>query len=75
MVECDLDGRADFKQLQKVVLGEMDCALKLIDERPLNAMIGNVMWRSPEGQIGKGIGKPSKVFSFGLLVGQRPSSV
>ncbi|QDS73987.1 hypothetical protein FKW77_008561 [Venturia effusa] len=28
---------------------------------------GNVMWRSPEGQLGKGLGKPSEVFSFGLL--------
>ncbi|KAJ9301189.1 hypothetical protein DTO271G3_1324 [Paecilomyces variotii] len=25
------------------------------------------MWRSPEAQIGKGIGKPSDVFSYGLL--------
>jgi hypothetical protein len=38
-------------------------------------MMGNVMWRSPEGQTGKGIGKPSEVFSFGLLVSQPPFSV
>lgn len=28
------------------------------------------MWRSPEGQKGKGIGKPSDVFSFGLFVSE-----
>ncbi|THZ04582.1 hypothetical protein D6C93_02388 [Aureobasidium pullulans] len=67
MVECDLDGRASVWKLQKVALGDIDCALKLIDEKTLDAMMGNVMWRSPEGQIGKGIGKPSEVFSFGLL--------
>jgi hypothetical protein len=32
--------------------------------------MGNVMWRSPEGQLGKGVGKPSEVFSFALLVSQ-----
>jgi hypothetical protein len=37
--------------------------------------MGNVMWRSPEGQIGKGIGKPSAVFPFGLLVSQPPYSL
>lgn len=26
------------------------------------------MWRSPEGQLGRGVGKPSQVFSFALLV-------
>ncbi|CAD6445930.1 1c1e7a52-372a-471b-aaba-43841533574c [Sclerotinia trifoliorum] len=45
----------------------MDCALKLEGEKLLNHRIGNVMWRSPEGQPGKGVGKPSEVFSFSLL--------
>jgi hypothetical protein len=46
----------------------MDCALKLKGEKLLNYKIGNVMWRSPEGQLGRGVGKPSEVFSFALLV-------
>ncbi|KAI0833084.1 hypothetical protein F5Y06DRAFT_280800 [Hypoxylon sp. FL0890] len=45
----------------------MDCALKLEGQKLLNHRMGNVMWRSPEGQLGKGVGKPSEVFSFGLL--------
>jgi hypothetical protein len=51
-------------------LGDMDCALKLEGPKLLNQRMGNVMWRSPEGQLGKGIGKPSEVFSFALLVSQ-----
>lgn len=30
--------------------------------------IGNFVWRRPEGHLGKGIGKHSEVFSFGLVV-------
>jgi hypothetical protein len=60
----------DQFHLEKVALGDMDCALKLKGELLLNHRMGNVRWRSPEGQLGKGIGKPSEVFSFGLLVSQ-----
>ena len=59
---------SDEFHLGKVVLGDMDCALKLSGEKLLNYKIGNVMWRSPEGQLGRGVGKPSEVFSFALLV-------
>jgi serine/threonine protein kinase len=60
----------DQFQLGKVALGDMDCALKLQGQKLLNQKVGNVMWRSPEGQLGKGVGKPSEVFSFALLVSQ-----
>lgn len=53
--------------LEKVQLGDLDCALKLVGRNLLNHKIGNVMWQSPEGQLGRGIGKHSEVFSFGLL--------
>ncbi|TGO82128.1 hypothetical protein BPOR_0914g00020 [Botrytis porri] len=43
--------------LEKVQLGELDCALKLIGTHLLNHRIGNVMWQSPEEQLGSGIGK------------------
>lgn len=58
----------DVFHLDKVALGDMDCALHLKGDRPLNAMMGNVIWRSPEGQVGRGIHKPSEVFAFGLMV-------
>ncbi|PSS13290.1 hypothetical protein M430DRAFT_105695 [Amorphotheca resinae ATCC 22711] len=57
----------DRFHLEKVALGDMDCALKLEGQKLLNQRMGNVMWRSPEGQLGKGVGKPSEVFSFALL--------
>lgn len=59
---------SDEFHLERAVLGDMDCALKLKGEKLLNYKIGNVMWRSPEGQLGRGVGKPSEVFSFALLV-------
>jgi hypothetical protein len=55
-------------EIERVALSDLDCSLELESEKLLNARIGNVMWRSPEAQIGKGIGKPSDVFSYGLLV-------
>ena len=64
---CDQNGQ--FK-IERVVLGDLDCALKLKDEKLLNHRIGNVMWRSPEGQTGKGIGKSSEVFFFRLVVSE-----
>jgi hypothetical protein len=54
--------------LEKVALGDMDCALKLQGEKLLTHGIGNVMWRSPEAQLRKGVGRSSDVFAFGLLV-------
>lgn len=59
---------SDNFHLGQVVLGDIDCALKLRDGKLLNHKIGNVMWRSPEGQLGRGVGLPSDVFSFALLV-------
>lgn len=62
-----MDSSDEF-HLEKVVLGDMDCALKLEGEKTLNYKVGNVMWRSPEGQLESGVGKASEVFSFALLV-------
>ncbi|KAF2010973.1 putative serine/threonine protein kinase, partial [Aaosphaeria arxii CBS 175.79] len=62
--DIDKDGRV---HLSKVALGDLDVALKLEDGKLFDHKVGNVMWRSPEGQLGKGVGKHSEVFSFGLL--------
>lgn len=57
---------------ERVVLSDLDCALKLKGDKllrlPDGAKIRNVMWRSPEAQTGQGIGKASDVFSYGLVV-------
>lgn len=67
MIDWNLDEKGEFN-VERVAWGDLDCALKLKGERLLNHRIGNVMWRSPEGQMGRGIGKSSEVFSFGLVV-------
>jgi hypothetical protein len=69
MLNWSRDENGRFR-IGKVVLSDLDCALKLKGEKLLDHRIGNVMWRSPEGQIGKGIGKHSEVFSFGLVVSE-----
>ena len=69
MLNWSLDENDRFR-IEQVVLSDLDCALKLKGEKLLNHRMGNVMWRSPEGQTGKGIGKPSEVFSFGLVVSE-----
>lgn len=63
--------KATYYKVDKVALGDFDLALKLVNNQPLRGphAIGNVMWRSPEGQSGKGITKASDVYSFGLVVG------
>lgn len=64
-------------KVENVALGDFDLALKLVDEQPLRAphAVGNVMWRSPEGQSGKGVAKASDIYSLGLVVGEsRPLS-
>lgn len=60
-----------------VALGDFDIAQKLVDEQPLRAphAVGNVMWRSPEGQSGKGVAKASDIYSLGLVVSDsKPSN-
>ena len=69
MLNWSLDENGRFR-VERVVLSDLDCALKLQNGKLLNHRMGNVMWRSPEGQTGKGIGKPSEVFSFGLVVSE-----
>ncbi|KAG8162571.1 hypothetical protein KVR01_008336 [Diaporthe batatas] len=62
------DGRGQ-PRVEKVALGDFDLALKLVDEQPLRGphAVGNVMWRSPEGQSGKGVAKASEIYSLGLV--------
>ncbi|KAL9020172.1 MAG: hypothetical protein Q9185_002629 [Variospora sp. 1 TL-2023] len=56
--------------IKHVALGDFDIALKLKGGRPLSGPhpIGNILWRSPEGQTGKGVAKPSDVYSLALVL-------
>lgn len=65
----DKQGRVEA---ERVALIDLDCSLKLKGDRLLRLpgaqRIGNYMWLSPEGHTGLGIGKPSDLFSYGLVV-------
>ncbi|KAK0627075.1 kinase-like domain-containing protein [Immersiella caudata] len=62
---CDKEGN---KTVADVALGDFDIASKLEGGEPCQTThaIGNVMWRSPEGQTGR-VTKASDMFSFGLV--------
>ncbi|KAF1956011.1 kinase-like protein [Byssothecium circinans] len=61
--------REGNKTISDVNLGDFDIAFKPEGGEPLHTpyAIGNAMWRSPEGQTGKGVTKASDIFSFGLV--------
>lgn len=67
---CDKDGN---KTVTDVALGDFDIAFQSEGGEPCYTpyAIGNAMWRSPEGQTGRGVTKASDIFSFGLVV-RRP---
>ncbi|KAF2865181.1 kinase-like domain-containing protein [Massariosphaeria phaeospora] len=63
---CDKDGNITVTD---VALGNFDIAFKSEGGKPRQTPypIGNAMWRSPEGQTGRGVTKASDIFSFGLV--------
>jgi len=69
---CDQEGN---KTVSDVALGDFDIAFKLGGGKPRQTpyAIGNAMWRSPEGQTGRGVTKASDIFSFGLVVNKQCS--
>lgn len=71
---CDKEGT---KTVTDVALGDFDIAFQLEDGAPRQTpyAIGNVMWRSPEGQTGRGVTKASDMFSYGLVVREPCSSL
>lgn len=69
---CDEE---DIKTITKVALGDFDIAFNLEPGALLHAThaVGNAMWRSLEGQTGRGLSKASDVYSFGLVVSNSTS--
>lgn len=64
---CDKDGN---KTVTDVTLGDFDIAFKSENGEPRQTSyaVGNVTWRSPEGQTGRGMTKASDMYSYGLVV-------
>ncbi|KAF1355930.1 kinase-like protein [Lizonia empirigonia] len=63
---CDEEGT---KTITNVALGDFDIASKLETGALLQTThaVGDAMWRSPEGQTGRGLSKASDIYSFGLV--------
>lgn len=71
MLDWDRDENGRYS-IGRVVLADLDWARHLSSaEELIDGRAGHDMWRSPEGQVGEGIGLPSEIFSFGLLVSER----
>lgn len=58
------------KVVTDVALGDFDIAFKLEGGKPRQTpcATGNTVWRSPEGQTGRGVTKAADIFSFGLVI-------
>lgn len=61
MLDWCLDQNGRFK-IERVALSDLDCALKPKGDKLFNHKIGNVMWRSPEGQVGRELGNHRRCF-------------
>lgn len=60
---------ADEVEIERVNVADWDNAAKVTEGQAIfGAPVGNVMWRSPEAHVGIRIGKPSDIFSFGIIV-------
>ncbi|KAK5745232.1 hypothetical protein LTS12_023205 [Elasticomyces elasticus] len=68
LVNCDPD-REGHETFVDAVLGDFDLVFKWENAKPRHTpyAIGNAMWRSPEGQTGRGVTKASDIYSFGLM--------
>ncbi|RMY90897.1 hypothetical protein D0862_09851 [Hortaea werneckii] len=68
LVNCNTN-QEGCKTVTDAALGDFDLVCKCEQARPLHTpyAIGNVMWRSPEGQTGRGVTKASDIYSFGLV--------
>jgi serine/threonine protein kinase len=73
--------KADYREddegmiITKTQLTDLENAAYLPNDRYLKSMLmGNEAWRSPEAVFRSKLGKPSDMYSFGLVVCSRPST-
>lgn len=69
LVNWDCNAEGEYR-VSNAALGDFDLAFKSENGASYSSpyAIGNVMWRSPEGQTGREMTKASDIFSFGLVV-------
>lgn len=55
--------------IRQVQLGNLEDAAHVpLGSHIIGTRVGNYMWRSPESHVEAGLGKPSDMFSFGVVV-------
>jgi serine/threonine protein kinase len=70
LVECKLSGHGQRQvSVDHVQIADVEDACHVPPGRTIRGtQIGNWMWRSPEAHAQGPLGKPSDMFSFGLVV-------
>ncbi len=57
-----------IREIESVALIDTEDAAKLKETQAIYNQVGNVLWRSPEGQAGVCVEKPTDIWSFGATV-------
>jgi serine/threonine protein kinase len=66
-----VDRKDDSQEMvaRQVQLGDLEDAAHVpLGSHIIGTQVGNYMWRSPEAHAEAGLGKPSDMFSFGVVV-------
>ena len=63
-------GPEGVREIDRVAIADTEDAAKVKKDEGIFVQVGNVLWRSPEAQIGIRIGKASDIWSFGATVSE-----
>jgi len=66
-------GPEGVREIDRVAIADTEDAAKVKKDEGIFVQVGNVLWRSPEAQIGIRVGKASDIWSFGATVSELPS--
>ena len=66
-------GPEGVREIDRVAIADTEDAAKVKKDEGIFVQVGNVLWRSPEAQIGIRVGKASDIWSFGATVSNSPS--
>jgi serine/threonine protein kinase len=68
-------GPEGVREIDRVAIADTEDAAKVKKDEGIFVQVGNVLWRSPEAQIGIRVGKASDIWSFGATVSETPPPI